>query len=542
MRIGYNTVFPHKEKNIFTVMDNRTFLIKAATLLYLESQLPELTDRSQDLIKTGIERMEKSKVFEIGPLNQGSSDVLRELRDIIVQMYNNPADYRYSREDLLQQFRIVLAHEEKVYEALEQGLNSDYSDSTIKRLIVTIRRSIQSHYKEMEVSDILNNASRTFLYNRSSIKDVSAFITSVIDQLEPLQINQSAKDPAIVGEVDIESDESVQNIFGSVKDRNTGTAVLKTGWQALNRALQGGIRRGEFLLLPASLQHKYKTGFSLSVFGQLARYNKPTTKDPNKKPMLLRISFEDSLESNMQFLYQQIKYTETKEPVDITGLRKEEMAGFVRSRLQANGFHVRFLRVDPTQWTYRHICNKVLEYEAQGYEIEVLMLDYLPMVPTTGCRQGPAGTDLRDMFRRIRNFCAPKDIAVLTPVQLSTEAKMLLRAGTSDLSFVREVAEKGYYTDSKQLDQEIDGELYTHIARHNREYYLTVMRGKHRITTILPEEEKYFLLKFPYKMPIPDDLLSEDSSFKKAPTQAELIERGYAPAQKPAAGSGDFDF
>jgi len=31
--------------------------------------------------------------------------------------------------------------------------------------------------------------------------------------------------------------------------------------QGLNRMLQGGIRPGEFWIWPASLQHKYKTGF-----------------------------------------------------------------------------------------------------------------------------------------------------------------------------------------------------------------------------------------------------------------------------------------
>lgn len=45
--------------------------------------------------------------------------------------------------------------------------------------------------------------------------------------------------------------------------------------------LQGGFRRGEFWLIPA-LQHKFKTGFSLSIFSQIALYNKPYLFDKNK--------------------------------------------------------------------------------------------------------------------------------------------------------------------------------------------------------------------------------------------------------------------
>ena len=57
--------------------------------------------------------------------------------------------------------------------------------------------------------------------------------------------------------------------------------------------LQGGFRRGQFSMI-AALQHKYKTGFTLSILSQIAMYTKPYMKDSFKKPLLLRISFEDN--------------------------------------------------------------------------------------------------------------------------------------------------------------------------------------------------------------------------------------------------------
>ena len=83
------------------------------------------------------------------------------------------------------------------------------------------------------------------------------------------------------------------------------------------------------------------------------------------------------------------------------------MASYVKQRLGINGYEIKLLRVDPTKWTYMHLLNKVLELEASGYEIHVLMVDYLGLLPTTGCLVGPMGSDVRDMFRRVRNFCAP---------------------------------------------------------------------------------------------------------------------------------------
>jgi replicative DNA helicase len=245
-----------------------------------------------------------------------------------------------------------------------------------------------------------------FRYKRDSIKDINGYIAELISQLEPLQLNTSSKDPAVMGEVDLGSDESLREVFSAIKQNNEGARIYKTGWTDLNDMLQGGIRPGEFIITPA-LQHKYKTGFNLSLFAQIARLNQPNNIDPGKKPLLLRISFEDELVNNLQFLYQYLKYNETREYVGMKDLSVEEMASYVKKELQQTGFHVKMMRVDPTQWSYRNICSKVIELEAQGYSIEGLFLDYLAMIPTTGCiTSGPIGTDMRDLIRRVRNFCA----------------------------------------------------------------------------------------------------------------------------------------
>jgi hypothetical protein len=105
-------------------------------------------------------------------------------------------------------------------------------------------------------------------------------------------------------------------------------------------------------------------------------------------------------------MYTRLKYNETREMVDIRGVSPEEMAAYVKAEMGKTGFHLKMERYDPTQWTYKSIFNRILELEAQGYVIEVLCLDYLGLIPTVGCSQGPAGTDMRDLMRRVRNFCA----------------------------------------------------------------------------------------------------------------------------------------
>jgi hypothetical protein len=169
--------------------------------------------------------------------------------------------------------------------------------------------------------------------------------------------------------------------------------------------------------------------------------------------------------------------------------------------------------VNPSEWTYRDICNKILELEAQGYEIQLCMLDYLLKVPTTGCDQGPMGHDIRNMYERIRNFMAAREICVITPHQLSTEAKQLIRDGK--LNFVQVINGLGYYAGCKQLDQVVDGELYIHIEKMNNAAYLTIQRGKHRKIKQTPWEHLYAVLPFVRDGSIRDDILGQDTTRKK---------------------------
>lgn len=507
-----------------TIMDNRLLLVKSLTLLFRESQLAIKTENSCDLIRTVLDDV---RVSDVGIGINSDREIILALKNTVLEMCGNPVDHEYDVQELLQRFRLNVGEDDKLYDAICQGLDEDISESKLKRTIVNIRKSINNHFREQKINEILNKASYTFKYQRDKIKDVDQFVMEVVGQLEPLQMTNNDKDPAVLNDIDIGDEGSMNKAFHEVKNMRNTDGILKTGWEALNDMLQGGFRRGEMALIGA-LQHKYKTGFSLSIFKQIALYNVPFMLDSTKKPLLLRISFEDDIILNLQFLYQSLKYDETRVPVETDDISVEDMSAYVKQKLQVNGYHIKMMRVDPTQWSYKHICNKIIELEAQGYEIHLLMLDYLGMLPTVGCiTTGPMGTDLRDMFRRVRNFCSHKKITTITPHQLSTEAKQLIRSGMPEDQFVKEIAEKGYYAGSKQLDQEFDIGLLLHIFKHNKETYMSVQRDKHRVPTIISDDKKYFLYKFPKTMPIPDDLPGENASFRKLPSGHSNIDSGF---------------
>lgn len=505
-------------------MDTRTLLAKAIQLIFRSRQIG--LDDHDDLIRTvlGTVNVDKREQSFLGSNNTG------RLKDYVVSLLDEkePID----AENLIPTLSILLEHDPKLLNVIKESILTELNEGTIKRVISSSIKTLNNFYKEHLAMEVINRMSYDLKFNRNKIGSFSTYMQNALAELEPLSsMMTNIKDPSIVSEVDFEVDSSLDALFEEVRSLNSNNSVYKFGWQRLNAMCQGGIRRGEFATIGA-LQHKYKTGFSLSLFMQIAIHNTPiVTKEEavaKKKPLLLRISFEDNLTNNLQFMCQYLSAMDgnmmSKE--DFTNKPVDELRDFIMDKLKATGFSIKMFRIDPSQWSYNDIFNMVIKLEAEGYSVHVLALDYIGMVPTKGCVQGPAGVDFRDLLRRVRNFCSARNIAFLSPLQLSTEAKRLLRNGVAEHQLVKEVANLGYYANSSQLDQEIDLELFLHSFTHKGKGYITINRGKHRLPTMVDESQLYFMLPFPDRhTPVLPDIDGDDTSLDRLPKGSVDIEQ-----------------
>lgn len=499
-------------------MDIRVTLSKIVTLIY-RSRLVNNVE-NDDVIRTVLSTVKTDST----EFNFGATNIPKSLKELCTELLDDKEPI--AKEVIIPRLRLVLEKDTKLFDTIKDSIEPDYDDATNKRVIASLIKHLYNYHKEHQATEILSKVAYDLKFNRSKIPNFANYLQDTMAQLEPFATSiTTLKDPALVSEVDFESPESVTIVFDEVKNLNNEAGVYRLGWQGVNKMLQGGIRRGECMGVEA-LQHKYKTGSTLSMFCHIALHNIPiTTKEEaegNKKPLLLRISFEDSLSNNLQFMYQYLKSVDGEQVgmKDIANLSAKDMSQYTLSRLTKTGFHIKMLRVDPNQWTYSSVMNKVIELEAQGYAIHVLMLDYMLKLPTTGCVQGPAGVDKRDMVRRMRNFCSARNIALISPFQLSTEANQLLRNGVPEHQFVNEIAEKNYTDGCKTIGQELDIELYVHLFTHKRKKYLAFRRGKHRIPTVISEEEKFCMYRFPQlNVPVLEDIYGQDASFSKLPKE-----------------------
>lgn len=489
-------------------MDSKLLLVNGITLLFRESQLQGVKENSAQLVR---EIVSKIKPPEITMDTGEGREILMGLTRTALTMADDPCGHAYDLTEVLQRVKVNTGDDIDLYEAVERGCARSLDEQDLKRFCLNTRRTLVNFQNEEKIAEIINRAAYKMRFDRDNI-DWKSFVSDTHAELETYIGGDSEEHPAIVDEIDLDDVEGVAKVFKEVKDNDSGLGLLKTGWQGVNRMLDGGFRRGEEVVIGA-LQHKYKTGFTLSLFKQIALYNTPYMLDPTKKPLLVRISFEDSAALNTQFLYTSLYENATRKKADISTLSEFEMAQYVKNELTINGYAIKVLKVDPTQYSYRDICNKLMEYEAQGYEIHMCMLDYLAMIPTTGCVQGALGQDVRDMFRRMRNFCEPRKITLVTPHQLSTESKMKIRDGATN--FVQMLVGGGYYDKCKTIDNEVDLELFIHIEIVNGVSYLTIQRGKHRKSTQTPLEHHYCVLPFSDIGGILDDINGPDSSRRK---------------------------
>lgn len=493
-------------------MDHKLLLTTGITLLYLESQLETKTENSSGLVRRIIL---EAKLPEVSIGLDHSREILQALKNTAVWMCDQAVDHEYIPEDLLVRLKVDTQDDTELYSAFEKAISQEVPQSKLKKLIAAKKKTIHDHFRESELAAIIKDISSTFTFRRDSIADLRQFVADAMAKLDPFQIDHILRDPAIVSDVDFANLDSVAKAFENVKEMDMGVGVLRTGYQGLNRMLQGGFRRGEEWVIGA-LQHKYKTGMNLSIFDTIPLYNTPILTDPTKRPMILRITFEDTAEQNMRFIYEHLYENETGKKCTkehMKSMTSEDIARYVTTRLQATGYTLRVMYVDPTQWTYQNIINKVMEFEAEGYEIHCLFLDYLSLINKKGLTQGATGDDIRDLFRRMKNFCTPKKILLITPHQLSQDAMNLIRQGSTD--FVRDISEKNYWDGCRRLSQEVDGELYIHIEKMNGRSFLTIMRGKHRGMPVLDEADKYLVLELHKIGGLRPDIDGPDSSLKK---------------------------
>lgn len=482
-----------------------------------------LGTRSEDILVLAREIINTTELPNAGAENDYGREVIEGLLSTTAWMVQSVSEgTAVGREDLLQRITMNSQGETFIVEALASFLEiTGDRDKMVQYREKTIS-DIQTYKAKVAVDQIIAKARRRLIFESSKI-DWTTFVRDLVMDLEPYQRAGGVgglEDLGVMERINVGELDNIKEQFQTNSDDSDPIAnqVFRFGWQGLNRAFGDaeGLRRCDVLSVSA-LSHNFKSGKILNMFRQAAQYNVPITQ-PGKIPMLLHISYEQTVEDNYKGVYSQIMLNEQGirvNPKDIN-LNIEEVAAVVKDRLEKNGWKIEFVRVDPDNSNFRKLFALIEYYEKLGYEVQLCVIDYLAKLNKEGCTQGVAGADVKNLYSRVRNFFNKKRIALITAHQMSSEALALTKMGITD-QLVNEVAGRGFYDGCRTLHQELDMELYIHIVEHNGAAYLTCRRGKHRISSITPSKDLYYVYKFAENLApgFPDDVNGNDQSMRK---------------------------
>ena len=476
-------------------MDIKHFLTSCIALLYLSNQASASEFESASLIakETLAVVKQKSLNLDVG------SDTITELKNVITWQLNIKD---YDKTLLDAQLKLKLKDDVDSIDSINIILTVSDEKSLFKRL-KGLKTTCTLYKNKMELLSVMDSS--RFAYRLQPIgSDKEETLLEELEQKIHLVRKGGGTNLAYIGGVDFTSRQKIFETLKKGAAEYSLNGILKFGLQGWNN-LYGdhqGQRRGETLLLSA-MGHSYKSGRLLNSFAEVIEFNKPTyildssLKLPPemRKACAIHITIENNYLGDTQQLLKYYKEQENGLPFSIVEMSKEEMethSEYLESKLgKEGGIHGFIEQYDASTFTYEEYFDCIAKYQALGYEVHFVSLDYAGRMSTKGCvASSGAGSEKRDLMKRLQAHALKHKYAFMTAWQMSSDAQTKLREGEQFL--VKAVKELGYYLDCRTVQNEVDMEVYQAFVIVGNKKFITWQRGKHRKPGNQPEEKMKF--------------------------------------------------
>jgi len=173
-----------------------TLLLKCITLLYRQSLIENGAD-NDGLIRTILDTINTDQP----ELNFNGHNSIKSLKSFILQMLNKEEDC--SKEIIISRVKLILEVDDRLYSAIEQGINAEYDEGTNKRVVISLVKYLGSAYREHLITNLINRANYDIKFNKAKITNIYDYVNDLITKLEPLTNNSTIKDPALMDEIDL---------------------------------------------------------------------------------------------------------------------------------------------------------------------------------------------------------------------------------------------------------------------------------------------------------------------------------------------------
>lgn len=496
-------------------MEIKLLLVQAISLLYWESQKNSRIHEGSQLVQDLLANFPEYDNMVLDDIEKNNIDKLHTLvQSLLVTLKKGE---KVDKTSLLQKVAVSMKGGDKsIYDGIAVAVNHEASgNSEIDNLCLSFSIPIRDYFKSVAFTNEMKKINSLYLYGKNASKyDVFQAAQEIQQRLDTFTKNVPRKDglpTAIISGANFSKAKELKHLFEDAVEEIEPASILRSGWQGVNLALGGGFRRGDTYVV-GGLTGMGKSLFCRDLSIDFCRYNEPFLYDKSKKPMILHITTENTSEQNLRAVYDKL-FGERFGHYPPTDIDLDAATQLVMDTTGVNGFEYASYRVEPSATSIFDIQGIVSHFEQEGYEIAVLVLDYMPTLARTGLTVTVVGSDIRDMYRRMRHFCSVRKITFITPHQVSSEAKTNLKRNNT-ANFLKEVIGKAYWDGCKTLEQEVDVEIVLDQEIQNGQKYLAFAKGKDRGNSKVDPEDKMCYLPIDKFAGLKPDLMGEATYIK----------------------------
>lgn len=461
-------------------MENKHILVMCICLLYKESLISKELN-SQELVEQTLKNI---TIPELRSSAGRTREIMLECKRQIKTMINNGPGHKYNSNILKSKLSSIFGSDDTVTLEMLTGMivedGTGIDKDAIMEEIASLITELNVFNSKGKIAEIIEKYSAMVRFNSTSV-DWDHIAQEITEKLAPYtSMGNCLRKKGVVDIVDFSKKDSILNVLSYAKDIDSGEGLLSLGHQDLINMTGGGLRLGEAILVSAE-EGGGKSLITNMLMLDMMAFNVAKLR-PNKGiyPCVIRISLENDTIQDIPWMYKFIVENDTGTAIDIKDIDPAHAAEFLSSRFSQNGWSFINIRLDPTTVTLHDVINIINEYIRQGYDPQIIVVDYLSMLMESGAKS----SEYRENMRRMCAFTKPLGAIFITPHQATSEAMARLKTDYPG-RVVRQMVGNKLYAECKQLGQEPDIEIHAHIEKVEVEEgviksYMTLARGKHR--------------------------------------------------------------
>lgn len=419
------------------------------------------------------------------------NSVVESLRNTAEWMIYNK-EGNYDLDNLVQRLSINFQTNNEYIVIVKEGLKKEIDKTEASNKVLNILNELRHEKKKDRLKRLIAMANADINFG-SAYVDVHSYISRLTAELEDMQSVETEELSGYVGKIDFTDDNSIEEALSKAIELTKEEGGLNTGFKGFNDAVGGRVKRGLYVNFGA-LTYCYKSGILLDLTLNVPAFTDPWMFDVTKKPLILRISFENTIDQDIIILYKRLYEMKTGKKYSGTKVHIDKARTMLKEHFQQKGYCVSIENYNPNDFSIYDLFSLLNKYISAGYEIHAVVCDYSALIaPNT------PGDSLELKLQKtaeiIRNYCYPKGITFFTAHQLSTQAQDLARENHT--TFVSKVRTGGWYMSCRALHTKFDLEIILHVFTHiDGNKYLMVSKGKHRLGESIPEKYCTFIYKF----------------------------------------------